>query len=202
MSATSDGTLGKVKWTGDWIAFADAMLQIGILSRSYRGLSLPTTIELLRCDPRIMNMNINEEKIVDVAYDPKTNIGCAHGIEIRGMLTTSVPRKAPSEATLEKYLFIPNNEECAIDAATKSEMEEYIAACQKVAADIERNLKIATKQGSFEKVCVEKFLSDETERYSLIKVLDNIRKNLTSPTNYWELVEKVILISICLKLYS
>lgn len=191
-SATSDGRHGKVKWTGDWIAFADSMLQIGILSKENRIHSLPTTIEVLRCDPRIMNLSANEERIIDVAFDPKTNIGCAVGIELRGLQTTTAPRKVASDATIDKYIFVPHMEECAIDEITKSHLQEYIAACQIVANDIERKLGNALILPLDPNVDVDKFLKKDSTKFTLIKILDAIRNNFTSKSLYWPVVEQLI----------
>jgi len=171
------------------------MLQIGILSKEGRGHSLPTTIELLRCDPRIMNLT-NEERIVDVAYDPYTNIGCGVGIELRGLLTTSAPRRVQPEVTLEKYEFIPHHEECAIDENTKSEVEEYLAACQVVADDIRHKFGESVTNHPNAKIDVQKFLSDNSPKYTIIKILNEILNNVNSKIGYYSNIDQVLLLSL------
>jgi acyl transferase domain-containing protein/NADPH:quinone reductase-like Zn-dependent oxidoreductase/thioesterase domain-containing protein/acyl carrier protein len=46
-----EGKYGDLMWTGKWIPFLDAMLQMNVLSQK-RGLMLPTRIQCLRIDPR------------------------------------------------------------------------------------------------------------------------------------------------------
>jgi hypothetical protein len=175
------------------------MLQIGILSKENRVHSLPTTIELLRCDPSVMNVTSNEERIIDVAFDPNTNIGCCRGLELRGLLTTTAARRIQSDVTLEKYIFIPHNEECAIDENTKSELEEYFSACLLVAYDIKRKLGESPNKPSFVNVNVQKFLAEDSPKYSIIQILNEIRNCVKSSDDYYPIVEEVINCEFLLK---
>lgn len=45
---SGDGTYGKIKWTDNWPAFMDCMLQVNILALDSRSLYLPTSIRKIR----------------------------------------------------------------------------------------------------------------------------------------------------------
>ena len=48
VEASSDGTRGRIKWTGNWVTFTDSMLQLAIIGKKERGLFLPTFIDYLK----------------------------------------------------------------------------------------------------------------------------------------------------------
>jgi fatty acid synthase len=50
IKADTEGTQGELLWTGKWIPFLDAMLQMNVLGKR-RGLLLPTRIRTIRIDP-------------------------------------------------------------------------------------------------------------------------------------------------------
>ena len=45
-------------WTGDWISFIDAMMQMTILSRPGTGLQLPTELSRVSINPEVHNTRL------------------------------------------------------------------------------------------------------------------------------------------------
>lgn len=91
VEALSDGSVGKVKWTGNWTTFTDAMLQMAVFgNQSSRSLFLPTFIEYVRIDSKYLLSCADEMRketgktIFEVTYDKYANIGMTQGVLIKG----------------------------------------------------------------------------------------------------------------------
>jgi len=139
-----------------------------------------------------MNLTSDEERIIDVCFDLKTNIGCAVGIELRGMRTTTASRKINTDVLMENYMFIPYDEQCAIDQFTKNSLQEYINACQLVANDIELKIGGTPKFVAIkDDAKLEMFLAEDNPRYTLIKIFDELRRCVKSKSHFWPIVEEV-----------
>ena len=133
--ATDDGRKGTVKWTGSWISFADAMLQLSILSKCQRGLFLPVRFQAVRCDPRILLRAVEETPDMPVVFDPRINVVVTRGMEVRGLKVNVAPRRQGVQTpSLEQYAFVPNVEEVALSAADKRQLSEYLTVCASLAA--------------------------------------------------------------------
>jgi hypothetical protein len=67
---------GKIKWTGNWISFMDAVLHIGAVALSFRNIFVPVIITSLRCDPKVFFEAIEESKqlIYDKNNEPEIDI--------------------------------------------------------------------------------------------------------------------------------
>jgi fatty acid synthase len=138
--ATADGRHGKIKYTGSWVAFADAMLQIGILGKSTRGLYLPVRFQSVRCDPRILAQAVEEagdSPQLDVVSDPRINVCIAKGLEIRGLKVNLAPRRQGAQVpTLEKYRFVSYNEDNALEENDSKNLNQYIQVCSSLARKV------------------------------------------------------------------
>ena len=148
--ATEDGRAGTIKWTGSWIAFADAMLQLAIIGRKTRGLFLPVRFQAVRCDPRVLMKAVEETPDMPIVADPRINVVVTRGLEIRGLKANIAPRRQGVQTpSLEKYTFIPNNEAGALSETDKREVEEYLQVTATLAASV---LKKAGKAADATKV--------------------------------------------------
>lgn len=110
--ARADGLCGKIKWHMNWVAFMDCMLQMNILSQDSRSLILPTRIQKLRINSKdhmaIASKMGEEDSYFDVRMNPELGILQAGGIEVVGMVASSVSRrKAPGNLVLGSYKFLP-----------------------------------------------------------------------------------------------
>ena len=138
-NVTHDGRKGTVKWAGNWISFADAMLQQSIMSKKARGLFLPVRFQAVRCDPRILLKSVEETPDMPVVFDPRINVIVTRGLEIRGLKVNIAPRRQGVQSpSLEKYTFVPNNEELALSQSDVAELEEYTRVCATLAASVLR----------------------------------------------------------------
>ncbi|RWS04983.1 fatty acid synthase-like protein [Dinothrombium tinctorium] len=98
-----------------------------ILSRNTRALFLPVRFQCVRCDPRVLLSEVEQNPELPVAFDYRINVCATKGLEIKGVRCNIAPRRTGAQlAVLEKYDFIPYNEECALTNADKQEIEEYI----------------------------------------------------------------------------
>lgn len=110
----SDGTEGKIKWADNWAAFMDCILQVNILALDSRSLYLPTSIRKIRINTvkhleEVAKLD-PENPIMDVRMCRDLNIVNCGGIEIEGLVCSSVSRrKPPGTEVLETYEFIPFN---------------------------------------------------------------------------------------------
>lgn len=110
----SDGIVGKIKWTNNWPAFMDCMLQISILSIDSRSLYLPTSIRKIRINTekhlKAVEQLDPENPVMEAYMSKELNIVSCGGIEIEGLSCSSVSRrKPPGTEVLESYRFIPFN---------------------------------------------------------------------------------------------
>lgn len=110
----SDGTSGKIKWAGNWPSFMDCMLQVNILALDSRSLYLPTSIRKIRINTvkhlqAVAELD-PENSIMEVKMCKDLNIVNCGGIEIEGLVCSSVGRrKPPGTEVLESYEFVPFN---------------------------------------------------------------------------------------------
>lgn len=111
-----DGAVGKIKWEKNWPAFMDCMLQINILALDSRSLYLPTSIRKIRINSSEHMEAVEkldpENPVMEVKMCKELGIVSAGGIEIEGLVCSSVGRrKPPGTEVLETYQFIPYNSE-------------------------------------------------------------------------------------------
>lgn len=113
LEVKSDGSQGKIKWTGNIIPFLDGMLQVDGINYDSRVSSGITGLVSVKIDPKSFAQAIktNEEGIqyVDVRDSRKLGVIQVQGIEIlfnvASIVTMSMaPIRAP---TIESYKFIP-----------------------------------------------------------------------------------------------
>lgn len=106
--ARGDGLRAKVRWNDNWPAFMDALLQIAILAKDSRSLYLPTRIRKIRVDAMMQTKMLGERSQLDAIYDPELKVIKCGGVEIYGMVASSiVRRKAPGVEVFESYRFLP-----------------------------------------------------------------------------------------------
>ena len=202
--ATADGRHGKIKHTGSWVAFADAMLQIGILGKSTRGLYLPVRFQSVRCDPRVMAEAVEalgENPQLDVVCDPRINVCVAKGLEIRGLKVNLAPRRQGAQVPiLEKFRFISYDQDKALEESERKELNSYIEVCtsltRKVLEASGKGVKEIQEVLSGYKEAEDKVLKEHLvapqEEHALLRVLkdlitadkkvslkDNVRKVLS-----------------------
>nr|WLV27769.1 fatty acid synthase [Panonychus citri] len=135
--ASDDGRKGSISWTGNWISFADSLLQLGIIGKSTRALFLPVRFQSVRCDPMLLMSKVAEGGDFPVAHDPRINVIVTHGLEFRGLKTNIAPRRQGAQSPIiENYSFIPNDETDALTKSDKSEVDEYLQVCSTLASKV------------------------------------------------------------------
>lgn len=125
---------GKVIYNGKWICFADALLQLAIMSVKTRAFYLPVRFQSIRCDPVkwMEACEASPDHVVDAIYDPYVNVVVAEGLEIRGLKCSLAPRNANAQVpTLETYDLVPNVRSNALDSFTQSLVKQYESVCAK-----------------------------------------------------------------------
>lgn len=106
--ARGDGLRAKVKWNDNWPAFMDALLQLAILAKDSRSLYLPTRIRKIRVDAMKHTKMLGDLTHLDAIYDPELKLIKCGGVEIYGMVASSIiRRKAPGLKVLDSYRFLP-----------------------------------------------------------------------------------------------
>jgi fatty acid synthase len=124
---------GQISYNGKWVCFADAMLQLSIMSVKTRAFYLPVRFQSIRCDPTVWKQACEEApgQIADAIYDPYVNVVVAKGLEIRGLKCSLAPRNLNAQVpTLERYQFVPNNrQQAALDKFSQQLVEQYQCTC-------------------------------------------------------------------------
>lgn len=106
-----DGLYAKVKWENNWISFLDCLLQIQILLKDSRSLTIPTRIEKLRINSKDhMNMASQldpENSFFEVHVCKTLEVLVSGGVEMSGVHTSTINRrKFPGNLVLENYKFV------------------------------------------------------------------------------------------------
>lgn len=109
-----DGSFGKIKWMNNWPSFMDCMLQVNILALDSRALYLPTSVRKIRINTakhlEMISQLDPENPVMEVRMCKDLNIVSSGGIEIEGLVCSSVGRrKPPGTEVLESYEFVPYN---------------------------------------------------------------------------------------------
>lgn len=123
---------GKIVYNGKWICFADALLQLAIMSVKTRAYYLPVRFQSIRCDPVAWKQACEEApgQIADAIHDPFVNVVVAKGLEIRGLKCSLAPRNQNAQVpTLESYQLIKNNREDALDRFSNQLVAQYESVC-------------------------------------------------------------------------
>ncbi|XP_053376816.1 fatty acid synthase-like [Mercenaria mercenaria] len=134
--ADMSGLHGKLLWTGEWVSFLDAMLQITILSQPGHGLCLPTRIKTLTIDPLMHHGKIvdlgNDQKGVYVVVDKYCDTCTSGGVKIHGLHATLVSRRHDYRQPItEKHSFIPYHSHIPVQVSEY--MQEYASQCKQFA---------------------------------------------------------------------
>ncbi|XP_062542362.1 fatty acid synthase-like [Armigeres subalbatus] len=113
LEARSDGSAAKVQWKGNWVAFLDCLLQVGLIAIDTRSLMVPTAIESVTIFPKkhLSMMSHEDDGTVEyftVTNCPNTNVSVSGGVRISGLRANVVNRRQPPGIPiLEKYSFVP-----------------------------------------------------------------------------------------------
>ncbi|KAM4664019.1 fatty acid synthase [Discoglossus pictus] len=117
LESNSAGHGGKLQWSGNWVTFLDAMLQMMVLGLRGRSLRLPTRILSVSIDPTVHEEQAVEHtentRAVNVTVNSCLERIVSGGVQILGLHATTAPRRQQLQTppTLEKYEFIPYFEE-------------------------------------------------------------------------------------------
>ncbi|XP_054155200.1 fatty acid synthase-like [Oppia nitens] len=183
---TADGRHGKIRYNGSWIAFADAMLQIGIIGKSTRGLYLPVRFQSVRCDPRVFTESIESsgsDQLLNVVCDPRINVCVAKGLEIRGLKVNLAPRRQGAQVpTLEKYQFVAYDGDKALEDNELKDLNEYIEVCTSLTRKVLEAYGKQTKEiqeilNQFKEAkddIVKEYLVAPHEEHVLLRVLKDL----------------------------
>ena len=143
---SADSTRAQVKWTGHLISFLDCLMQMVLLDDNKRFLRVPTRIEMLKFDPKSLFADRlqsgQNEFVCDVRYDKSTNEVKTDGLYMRNVCLAPISRKAnqSGELVLEKYVFIPYEEQSAIEHSLAEEITNYCKECD-IAIEILNQIK-------------------------------------------------------------
>lgn len=181
---------GKVVYNGKWICFADALLQMVIMSVKTRAYYLPVRFQSIRCDPVVWKQACEEAPghIADAIYDPYVNVVVANGLEIRGLKCSLAPRNLNAQVpTLESYQFVANNRLDALDKFSNQLVSQYQAVCAKAIVNLVKKSPkastylstVAGKQldniaSQVDEKTYAKYLNSPTEDMTLLEALKGV----------------------------
>uniref|UniRef100_T1JE63 Fatty acid synthase n=1 Tax=Strigamia maritima TaxID=126957 RepID=T1JE63_STRMM len=127
VNAKMDGTVGNLKWVGNWVAFIENMLQFSFFSSNTH--DSVTGIENIKIDPQFHLQEKNQN--FSVIMDPVLEKYTSGGIEITGIKTRTVERMQDTKLCLEENRFISYfDHHCfATLPNLENEMSDYYLAC-------------------------------------------------------------------------
>ena len=73
---SADGCMSKVVFNGNWITFLDSVIQINLLSKKYRSLYMPVSIQLFQIDPTKFFGLLQQSMAKPIFVFQDTNILC------------------------------------------------------------------------------------------------------------------------------
>ncbi|KAF5278088.1 hypothetical protein FQR65_LT03604 [Abscondita terminalis] len=127
-SSDNFGIGGKLQWNNDWISYIDTMLQFSILGQNTKELYLPTRLQRAVINPKMhtgLIEKLSEDEGMPVNMYRDVGIIKSGGIELRGMKASLAPRRqqAQNPPKLEKYDFVPYDNNILTDDTTKSQQQ-------------------------------------------------------------------------------
>ncbi|KAI1291794.1 Fatty acid synthase [Halotydeus destructor] len=177
-----DGRSAKIKWTGNWVCFAESMLQVAMFNRETRNLFVPVHLQSVRCDPKILRMAVTETPEMRVDADSELNVVACKGLEIRGSEAKLVSRR-DQKPRLEKHIFVPYNETAALSESDFRELREYLQVCATVAAQAARLAGKSSKAGEIlgnfpqaSEDLIQRYLIKPSFHCALLMALIELRK--------------------------
>ncbi|CAH1160281.1 unnamed protein product [Phaedon cochleariae] len=120
-----------IRWNENWVAFLDNMLQMKILKTDSRLLYVPTFIAHLRIPSKTHRewlvetyISQGKETILPVYSNEMADTITCGGVEIKGLVATSIARKKElGIPVLEKYVFVPNSATLSIEQSVRVNMQ-------------------------------------------------------------------------------
>lgn len=114
-SASVKGTKGHIKWSKNWAAYLDNMMQIKLLGMDTRALYVPTAIRKMVVDVKYHTdivRNFNDESIdIPVYVYNEYDTIISGGVEIRGLKANAIQRrKVMTDPVLEEYKFVAHRD--------------------------------------------------------------------------------------------
>ncbi|XP_055642546.1 fatty acid synthase-like [Toxorhynchites rutilus septentrionalis] len=134
LNARSDGAQARIQWNGNWVAFLDCMLQVGIIAVDTRSLMVPTEIDKITIAPKVhlslMERDAEERDFYTMNYCSNTNVSTCGGITISNPRVSIIGRRnPPGFPVLETYHFVPYRSEGNVTA------KEAIRMCVQLALE-------------------------------------------------------------------
>ncbi|KAL7024413.1 hypothetical protein ACKWTF_013028 [Chironomus riparius] len=112
VSAKMDSSSGKLKWSSNWVAFLDCLLQLQIITKDTRSLALPIGIKKIvikRNEHEKLMAELGDNPIFEAKYNADLNLLRCGGVEIRGLMAQTVNRRPPKGIpVLESHRFVPH----------------------------------------------------------------------------------------------
>lgn len=163
------------------MTFVDSLLQAGLLGLTRNSLMIPTSMEMIRWDPRRFE---EKEKVLNVVHDKNLNIAVADGFEALGLKVSRINRSNELNVILERLEL--NSNDSVMIFKQSNELKRYFDSCKilakiiKSGQDFGENSKVTHLYNSF-------FNNEATEResneYDLLKFLNLVYQEKESKKN-------------------
>lgn len=172
------------------MTFVDSLLQTGLLGLTRNSLMIPTSMEMIRWDPRRFE---EKDKILNVAFDKNLNIAVADGFEALGLKVSRINRSNDPNVILERLEL--NSNDSVMVFKQSNELKRYLDSCEilakiiKSGQDCGENSKVAHFYNSFFNNEVTKRKSNE---YDFLKILNLVYQEKVSKRNEFLDIGKIV----------
>ncbi|KAJ9600110.1 hypothetical protein L9F63_009586, partial [Diploptera punctata] len=146
VSVAPNGKSGLIRWSNNWVAFMDNMLQIQILQEDTRGLFVPTSIEKLTIDTKkhiglIQELQATTEGNPELPIHVYTDLNIIRcgGVDVRGLKASAISKRKPlGEPVLEKHVFVSHDEPEELDLISS------LRACVHIVLENQQEINVKT----------------------------------------------------------
>ncbi|XP_076382068.1 fatty acid synthase [Megalopta genalis] len=194
-SSSIKGTKGRIKWSKNWAAYLDNMMQIKLLGLDTRALYVPTAIRKMVVDAKYHTdkvRNFGEESIdIPVYMYTEYDAIISGGVEIRGLKANAIQRrKIMADPVLEEYKFVANrdkaetNPEEMVILSSQVALESSLLTTPKIVELIDRDDNLSTEEvltptilkvlGDLPMIRPKMMLAATSGRYENLSDLDKI----------------------------
>lgn len=112
---SGDGNYAKIKWEDNWMAYMDSLLQMTVVRKHTKLLTLPKSIRKMVIDPEVTLQMVKDAKaesddvIIEAVIDENLDVCRTAGVEIWGVEGFEANRRMQNVLpVLESYKFVPH----------------------------------------------------------------------------------------------
>ncbi|XP_049271381.1 fatty acid synthase-like [Rhipicephalus sanguineus] len=191
---------GKMRWSGNWVAFIDSMLQITVPFSAKRVFKLPARIQSCCIDPNVHAKFFEKanESGIDVVYDDYFNMIQAGGIAVKGLKTSTLTTRTIDHTPIvNEYHFVPYVDSDSAKQGRQALIQDYVDLCTDMARRLLKKLSNVLGRpvqcDHLPRETFQSILDNNVGNHGLLKVLTVVEEQAEkSASSLEDLLESVV----------